>query len=89
VTFRATDSITVAPRGSGRLERLAVKVASQVEAGDTVAWLDRVGAQIQVSQLQAALVAAQARLATRRSGARSLFRQIGFVLSATSARAVE
>ena len=69
--IRASDSISVTPRGSGRLERLAVKVGSQVKAGDTIAWLDRVSAQIQVSQLQAALAAAQARLATLRSGART------------------
>jgi multidrug efflux pump subunit AcrA (membrane-fusion protein) len=69
--IRATDSITITPRGSGRLELLAVKVGSQVKAGDTIAWLDRISAQVQVSQLQVALAAAQARLTTIRSGART------------------
>jgi multidrug resistance efflux pump len=46
-------------------------VAAIFKAGETIAWLDRSSAQIQVSQLQAGLVAAQARLETIRGGART------------------
>ncbi len=66
--LRAKPSITVTPRISGRLERMHVETGSLVREGDTVAELDRAALEVQVTQGQANLAAAEARLAGLQAG---------------------
>ncbi|MFN8632781.1 MAG: efflux RND transporter periplasmic adaptor subunit [Chloroflexota bacterium] len=62
--LRAKPGATVVTRVAGRVERLAVEAGMAVREGDTVAELDRSALEVQVVQAQAALAAAEARLAS-------------------------
>lgn len=66
--LRAKTGATVVARVPGRIARLAVEPGSAVKEGDTVAELDRTAFEVQVVQAQAALAAAEARLASVKSG---------------------
>jgi multidrug efflux pump subunit AcrA (membrane-fusion protein) len=56
--IRAREQVSVLPKSTGRIERLAVDVGSRVKAGDVLATLDQDSAQLQVLQARAALVGA-------------------------------
>ncbi|MBV9324969.1 MAG: MMPL family transporter, partial [Chloroflexi bacterium] len=68
--LRATQQVSVSPKGSGRLEQVLVDGGSSVKAGDVIAQLDQDGPQVQLQQAQATLAAANAKLAQLQSGAR-------------------
>jgi len=65
---RARSLISIVPKVSGRIEKLAVDVGTPVKAGDIIAELDRVTAQLQLAQAEAGMAAARARLASRGRG---------------------
>jgi HlyD family secretion protein len=66
--LRPKTGATVVTRVAGRIETLAVEPGSVVKEGDTVAELDRTAFEVQVVQAQAALAAAEARLASVKTG---------------------
>lgn len=66
--LRPKPGATLVTRVAGRLERLLVEPGSSVREGDTVAELDRAALEVQVVQSQAALAAAEARLASVKTG---------------------
>jgi multidrug efflux pump subunit AcrA (membrane-fusion protein) len=61
--LRPKPGVTVSARTTGRIDRLLVEPGSIVREGDTLAELDRSALEVQVVQGQAALAAAEARLA--------------------------
>jgi HlyD family secretion protein len=67
---RARSAINVVPRVSGRIEKLLVDVGTPIKAGDVIAELDRVTADLQVAQAEAGLAAARSRLSSLRQGGR-------------------
>jgi HlyD family secretion protein len=68
---RARSTINVVPKVSGRIEKLLVDVGMHVEAGDVIAELDRVTADLQVAQAEAGLAAARSRLSGMMHGGRA------------------
>lgn len=66
--LRPKTGAVVATRVAGRIDRLVVEPGSTVREGDVVAELDRSALEVQVVQAQAALAAAEARLATLKAG---------------------
>jgi len=58
----------VASRVAGRIERMLVEPGATVRQGDVLAELDRSALEVQAVQAQAALAAAEARLATLKAG---------------------
>jgi multidrug efflux pump subunit AcrA (membrane-fusion protein) len=66
--IRPKTGAIVATRVPGRIDRLPVEPGSTVREGDVVAELDRSALEVQVVQAQAALAAAEARLATLKAG---------------------
>ncbi len=68
-TLQSGSQVNVAPRSSGRLEKLMVDVGSQVKAGDTIATLDKSTLQLAVQQSEANLSMAKAKLNQTRNGA--------------------
>jgi membrane fusion protein (multidrug efflux system) len=66
--LRAKTGATVVTRVAGRIEKIAVEPGTVVKEGDTVAELDRTAFEVQVVQSQAALAAAEARLASVKAG---------------------
>ena len=68
--IRSQGQQTVTARVSGRLGRLLVDVGSPVQEGQPVAELDREAFELRVVQAEAALAAAEARLAGLLGGAR-------------------
>jgi HlyD family secretion protein len=66
--LRPKTGATVVTRVAGRIEKLAVEAGSSVREGDVVAELDRSALEVQVVQAQAALAAAEARLAALKAG---------------------
>jgi len=66
--LRPKTGATVVTRVAGRIDRLLVEPGSAVREGDVVAELDRSALEVQVVQAQAALAAAEARLATLKAG---------------------
>src|SRR5450756_215907 len=67
----SVSSVSVLPKTSGRIEKLAVDVGSQVKKGDVIAQLDAASLQAQVAQAQANLEAASAKYASLQAGPRS------------------
>jgi RND family efflux transporter MFP subunit len=67
---RSKANLTIVPKASGRVEKLAVDVGSRVKAGDVLAELDKDTTRLAVRQAEAQLAAAQARLETMQIGAR-------------------
>ena len=68
--IQSRAQVSVLPRATGRIEQLFVDVGSRVQAGDTIAVLDRAQLEAQTRQSEAALRSAQARLALLVAGAR-------------------
>jgi HlyD family secretion protein len=66
--LRPKTGATVVTRVAGRIDKLAVEPGSSVREGDVVAELDRSALEVQVVQAQAALAAAEARLAALKAG---------------------
>jgi multidrug efflux pump subunit AcrA (membrane-fusion protein) len=66
--LRPKSGVVVMARAAGRIDRLLVEPGSTVREGDVVAELDRSALEVQVVQSQAALAAAEARLATLKAG---------------------
>ena len=66
--LRPKTGALVVARVAGRIDRLLVEPGSSVREGDVVAELDRSALEVQVVQAQAALAAAEARLATLKAG---------------------
>src|SRR5262245_6971406 len=64
------DKISIVPKVAGQIAALAVDVGSTVKQGDVIAELDHATLDAQVSQAQAGLEVAQAKLATIRAGSR-------------------
>jgi len=64
------SQVSVAPKSSGRIEKLAVDVGSAVKAGDLLARLDRATLEAAVKQAEANLAVAQVRLASVQAGSR-------------------
>lgn len=69
-TVEARTKVAVLPKISGQVTALNVEVGSVVKRGDVLAELDHATLDAQVAQAQAALEAAQAKLAQIRAGAR-------------------
>ena len=67
---KASSQVSVLPKGSGRIESLAVDVGSQVKKGDVLAQLDSGSLKAQLSQAQANLAAAQAKYDNMQAGSR-------------------
>ena len=67
----AKAQVNVIPKVAGAITKLNVDVGSQVKAGDVLAEIDSSAIQAQVAQAEAALAAAQARLATIDAGPRA------------------
>lgn len=70
-SLKPADEINVVPKVQGRTVRVRVDVGDRVNAGAVLAELDKVDLQAQVKQAQAGLVAARARLAQVKAGART------------------
>jgi len=68
--IRALSSVMVLPRGSGRIERVARDVGTEVRVGDALAEIDRESAALALRQAEAGAGAARARLQSIESGAR-------------------
>ncbi len=68
--IRATSSVVVFPKVSGRIEKMYVDVGSAVKAGDKIAELERSTLDAQVAQAEAGVAVADARLTTLKKGAR-------------------
>lgn len=66
--LRPKAGAVVATRVAGRIDRLLVEPGATVREGDVVAELDRSALEVQVVQAQAALAAAEARLAAMKAG---------------------
>jgi multidrug efflux pump subunit AcrA (membrane-fusion protein) len=66
--LRPKTGATIVTRVAGRIEKLLVESGSTVREGDVVAELDRSALEVQVVQAQAALAAAEARLASLQAG---------------------
>jgi multidrug efflux pump subunit AcrA (membrane-fusion protein) len=66
--LRPKTGATVVTRVAGRIDKLLVEPGSTVREGDVIAELDRSALEVQVVQSQAALAAAEARLATLKAG---------------------
>lgn len=66
--LRPKAGVVVVTRVAGRIDKLLVEPGSSVREGDVVAELDRSALEVQVVQAQAALAAAEARLATLKAG---------------------
>ena len=62
--------VSIVPRVTGRVERLAVDIGDEVAQGDVIAELDRPALENQVQQAEAGVSVAQARLAQTQAGAR-------------------
>lgn len=69
-TVQTQAQVSVLPEVAGRIERLAVKLGSEVKTGDVIAELDASAYKVQQAQAEAALAAAQARLASLQAGPR-------------------
>src|SRR5581483_6866116 len=67
---KSSASFQIMPKISGRIEKLTVDVGSRVNAGDVIAELDKASLQAAVDQNQAALAAAEAKLASMKAGPR-------------------
>src|SRR5579859_416650 len=67
---QAGDSVSLVPKTSGRITKFDVDVGSTVKAGDVVAELDHTGLDALLAQAQAAVDAAQVKLAQVQAGAR-------------------
>ncbi len=70
-TLQSSFQVSVAPKSSGRVEKLMVDVGSQVKTGDTIATLERNTLQLAVQQSEANLNLARAKLNQVRTGATS------------------
>ena len=70
-TAEAVSQISVVPETGGRVTRLDAEVGQRVRAGQLLAELDHSTQDAQVSQAEAGLAAAQAKLAQVQRGARS------------------
>lgn len=66
--LRPKTGAVIVTRVAGRIEKLLVEPGTTVREGDVVAELDRSALEVQVVQAQAALAAAEARLATLKAG---------------------
>ncbi|MGE3269061.1 MAG: efflux RND transporter periplasmic adaptor subunit [Chloroflexota bacterium] len=66
--LRPKPGATVSAKVAGRIEKLLVESGTAVREGDTLIELDRSALEVQVVQSQAALAAAEARLASLKSG---------------------
>src|SRR5262245_42129990 len=66
-----TWTVTVLPQASGQITELKVKLGQKVNSGDVLAVLDHRTQDDQVTQAQANVTAAQAKLDTLMAGARS------------------
>lgn len=85
---RAVSSVSVLPKGAGRIEKLLVDVGSRVKAGETIAELEAASLAAGVSQARANLAAAQAKLAALDAGPRTeAVGQASAALDAAQARA--
>ncbi|MHB1004743.1 MAG: efflux RND transporter periplasmic adaptor subunit [Chloroflexota bacterium] len=62
--------VPIVPEVAGRIKKLSVDVGGEVKAGDLIAEIDASAYKIQQAQTEAALAAAQAKLASLESGAR-------------------
>jgi len=69
--IQAKAQVNVLPKVAGRIEKLNVDVGTTVKAGDAIAEIDSAMLKIQVAQAEAALAAAQSRLATIEEGPRA------------------
>jgi len=69
-SVQPVSQVSIVPKVSGRVEKLAVDVGSSVKAGDLIARLDRATLEASVKQAEANLQVAQARLATIQTGSR-------------------
>jgi len=67
-TIQSSFQVNVAPKTSGRLEKLMVDVGSQVKAGDVIATLETGALQLAVQQAEANLSMARAKLNQTKSG---------------------
>ena len=65
---QAKGDVSVVPRVTARVDRVAVEVGSRVRAGDVLVELDHSGLDQQVLAAQAAQASAEAKLATLKSG---------------------
>ena len=70
-TVQAQAQVSVLPEVAGRITRLAVKMGSEVKAGDVIAELDASAYKLQQAQAEAALAAAQAKVASMEAGPRA------------------
>jgi HAE1 family hydrophobic/amphiphilic exporter-1 len=70
-TAEAVSQISVLPETGGKVTRLDAEVGQRVRAGQLLAELDHATQDAQVAQAEAALAAAQAKLAQVQRGARS------------------
>jgi len=68
--IKAAAQVSVLPKASGRIERLAVDVGSRVKKGEVIAQLDSATAKAQLDQAKANLDAAKAKYATMQAGSR-------------------
>ena len=66
--IRPKTGAIVTTKVAGRIDRLLVEPGASVRQGDVVAELDRSALEVQVVQAQAALAAAEARLASLKAG---------------------
>lgn len=69
--LKAGAQVSLLPKASGRLERMAVEVGTRVKKGDVIAELETANLQSQLTQAQANLAAAEAKYASMESGSRA------------------
>jgi RND family efflux transporter MFP subunit len=85
---KAASSVSVLPKGSGRIESLPVDVGSRVSKGDSLAVLDSASLRASLSQAEANLAAAQAKYDSLAAGPRAeAVSQAGIALDSAQARA--
>jgi HlyD family secretion protein len=67
---QARAQVPIVPEVAGRITRLAVDVGSEVKMGDVIAEIDPSSYELQLAQAQAALAAAEAKVAAMVAGSR-------------------
>ncbi len=69
-TVQPIQSVNLSPKTSGRLAKLFVEQGDRVQQGQTIALMEKVDLQVQLTKAQADLNQAQARLAESKAGSR-------------------
>ena len=82
----STDLVIISSKVAGRIERLAVKEGSQLQAGDTIVQLDSQETLLRLEELKAQLKATEASIAQAGAELTMVERQTGGALQASQSQ---